>query len=182
MNANTAARQIDRIWHERLAGVPFASWQVRLADDVLTQERPERVFSAASMIKTPLAALIAEDVTSGRRHWGDRVDVEETMRAPGDGLLSGMDLPRTLALDEALTLMIAVSDNTATNAVIDLLGGLGAVNDRMAQTGWTARVLRSVGGRDVARDAERLGADPVLVGLTQPVRHLAAQDGKHSLE
>jgi beta-lactamase class A len=158
----SVGRAVQDIWREQLATVRFASWQVRLADAVLTQEVPERVFSGASMIKTPLAALIAEDIASGQRHWGDPIEVEEPMRAPGDGLLSGMDLPRTLALDEAVTLMVAVSDNTATNAVIDTLGGLGSVNARMAHAGWSARILRTVGGRDVARDVERLAADPDL--------------------
>jgi beta-lactamase class A len=158
----SVARAVQDIWRERMATVPFASWQVRLTDTVLTQELPERVFSGASTIKTLLAALIAEDIVSGQRHWSDPVEVEEPMRAPGDGLLSGMDLPRALALDVAVTLMVAVSDNTATNAVIDALGGLGAVNARMVHTGWSARILRTVGGRQVARDAERLAADPNL--------------------
>jgi len=155
-------RQIEEIWREELATVPFASWQVRLSDEVLTQEVPERVFSGASMIKTPLAALIAEDIVSGDRRWSDPVEVEEAMRAPGDGLLSGMDLLRTLALDEAVTLMIAVSDNTATNAVIDSLGGVGTVNARMAHAGWSAQILRSIGSRDVAHHGEQFAVDPGL--------------------
>jgi beta-lactamase class A len=142
--------------------VPFASWQVRLGDAVLAQEAPERVFSGASMIKTPLAALIAEDIVSGRRDWSDRIEVQEDMRAPGDGLLTGMDLPRALALEEVVMLMVAVSDNTATNAVIDTLGGLGAANARAAQAGWSARIRRTSGGRDVADDANQLAADPGL--------------------
>lgn len=158
----SVAREIDDIWRERLARVPFASWQVRLGDEVITQEAPERVFSAASMLKTPLAALIFEDIMSSQRQWSDAVQVEEVMRAPGDGLLSGMKLPRILALDEAVTLMIAVSDNTATNAVIDVLGGLDAVNARMAHAGWRARIQRSIGGRDVANDAEQFAADSDL--------------------
>jgi beta-lactamase class A len=158
----SVAREIDDIWRERLARVPFASWQVRLGDEVLTQEAPERVFSGASMLKTPLAALISEDVVSGQRQWCDAVQVAEVLRAPGDGLLSGMKLPRTLALDEALMLMIAVSDNTATNAVIDALGGLDAVNARLAHAGWRARVRRSIGGRDVASDAEQFAAESDL--------------------
>lgn len=158
----SAARHVDDIWREHLAAVPFASWEVRMADEVLTQEAPERVFAAASMIKTSLAALIVEDITSGRRQWSDHVEIAEVMRAPGDGLLSGMALPRTLALDEAVTLMISVSDNTATNAVIEALGGLDDVNARMAHAGWQARILRSVGGREVARGVEQFAADSNL--------------------
>jgi beta-lactamase class A len=158
----SVVRQIDDIWRERLAAVPFASWQVRLADAELTREVPDRVFSGASMIKTPLAALIAEDIASRERHWRDPVEVQAPMRAPGDGLLGGLDLPRTLALDEVLTLMVAVSDNTATNAVIDTLGGLATANARLAHAGWSARILRTAGGVDVAPDAEQFAADPKL--------------------
>jgi beta-lactamase class A len=125
--------------------VPSASWRVELDGDVLTEHEPERPFSGASMIKTPLAALLVADLAAGRRAWTDQVPVSEVMRAPGDGLLCGLALPRTVALDELLTLMIAVSDNTATNAVIECLGGLEAANARMREAGWSARVNRWIG-------------------------------------
>lgn len=153
---------IDRIWRHHLDPVPFASWQVRLDDLVLTEETPDRPFSGASMIKTALAALVADDVIAGHRTWRDAVWVAQVMLAPGDGLLSGMSLPRTIPLDEALTLMIAVSDNTATNALVETLGGLAAVDERMTSAGWSARLLRWVGSKRVLNGAERVSADPRL--------------------
>ncbi len=126
---------------------------MRLGDELLTEREPRRLFSGASLIKTPIAALVAEDVAAGRRGWGDPVTVGQRMRAPGDGLLRSLELPRTIALDEALVLMVAVSDNSATNALVALLGGLQVVNERLRDAGWSSRMRRWIGGRDaVATD------------------------------
>jgi beta-lactamase class A len=133
---------------------------VRLGGELLTERDPLRLFSGASLIKTPIAALVAEDVAAGRRAWDDPVSVGKEMRAPGDGLLRGLELPRTIALDEALMLMVAVSDNSATNALVALLGGLEAVNERLGEAGWSSRIRRWIGGAHTA-DAD-LPADPSL--------------------
>jgi beta-lactamase class A len=133
---------------------------VRLDDELLTERDPGRLFSGASLIKTPLAALVTEDVAAGRRAWDDPVAIDIQMRAPGDGLLRGLELPRAVALDEALMLMIAVSDNTATNAFVALLGGLDRVNERLREAGWSSRIRRWIGGRHAVDDD--LPADPSL--------------------
>jgi len=151
---------LDAIWRARLAAFPAAAWQVRLGDDLLTERDPGRLFSGASLIKTPIAALVTVDVASGRRDWDDPVSVGIEMRAPGDGLLRGLELPRTVALDAALMLMVAVSDNSATNALVVLLGGLDAVNERLRAAGWSSRIRRWIGGRHVV--AAELPADPAL--------------------
>jgi beta-lactamase class A len=133
---------------------------VRLDDELLTERDPARLFSGASLIKTPIAALVTEDVAAGRRAWDEPVAIDDEMRAPGDGLLRSLELPRSIALDEALMLMIAVSDNSATNALVALLGGLDAVNERLRDAGWSSRIRRWIGGRHAV--ADDLPADPAL--------------------
>ena len=159
------ATAIDALWRSQLVDVPVCSWQVRLNDRVLTEHELDRRFSGASMIKTPIAAVVVDDVTAGHRSWRDDVVVTEEMRAPGDGLLRSLQLPRRVSLDVALTLMIAVSDNTATNALIDALGGLDVLNERMAAQGWSSRARRWIGGQRVANGSEGFIEDD---GLPSP--------------
>lgn len=166
---HTTASAVDEAWRHAMAAVPVASWQVRLNDEVLTEREPHRLFSGASMIKTPLAALFVEDLAAGCRAWDDKVAVTEEMRAPGDGLLRNLDLPRAVTLDKVLMLMIAVSDNTATNALIAAAGGLEAVNERMERAGWSSRVRRWIGGQHVVDDGEDVAGDrglPSAAGLS----------------
>lgn len=153
MSSTPHAIRIDAAWRGRLTALPAAAWQVRLGETVLSERDPGRLFSGASMIKTPIAALVAEDVAAGRRAWDDPVAIFPSMRAPGDGLLRSLDLDldrgrgrgRAVALDEALMLMIAVSDNTAANALVALLGGLDAVDERLHGAGWSSRMRRWIG-------------------------------------
>lgn len=175
---SNASGQIDAAWRARLASLPVASWQVRLDDELLTERDPERLFSGASLIKTPIAALVTEDVAARRRGWDDPVAVATQMRAPGDGLLRSLELPRTIALDEALMLMIAVSDNTATNALVALLGGLDAVNERLTDAGWSSRIRGWIGGRR-AGEAD-LPADPSLPSAAGASR-ICASDHQDAL-
>ena len=52
----------------------------------------------------------------------------------GSGVLLFLDTPASLTLKDVLTLMVIMSDNTATNLAIDKLG-LDAVNARIAWMG-----------------------------------------------
>ena len=67
--------------------------------------------------------------------------------AVGDGVLATWPLPVTLPLHAVAQLMTALSDNTATNAVVDTLGGLEVVNDALAAAGCASRMRRWVTGR-----------------------------------
>jgi beta-lactamase class A len=139
---------LDDAWRAALEPrVPFASWSVRVGDEVLASHRPERMYSSASMVKTFLlaAALAGRDA-------GEPVAVTRAHVAPGDGVLRELTLPLVLPLRDVLMLMIAVSDNTATAAVLELLGGPSEVNAGLAAHGYATRVR----------------PDPVDLGLPTP--------------
>jgi beta-lactamase class A len=114
--------------------VPHASWLVTRGDEVLAEHDAERMFSSASMIKTFLLAAALE-----RGDLSDEVPVEE--RVEGDGVLKLIDLPVRRPMKELLSLMIAISDNTATRAVVRALGGAEEVNAWLAAEGFASRVL-----------------------------------------
>jgi beta-lactamase class A len=88
------------------------------------------------MIKTLIAAVVPPE------RLADRVTVDDP--APSDGILR-FRLPAEHRLADLVLFMVAVSDNTATNAVIRHLGGVDAVNERIAARGWASRLHREVG-------------------------------------
>ncbi|MGA7525203.1 MAG: serine hydrolase [Acidobacteriaceae bacterium] len=82
----------------------------------------------ASVIKLTVLYTALQQIRAGRVHFDDKLILTKKDQVPGSGVLLFLDTPLTLTLKDALTLMIAVSDNTATNLVIDHLG-LKAIDD-----------------------------------------------------
>jgi beta-lactamase class A len=76
----------------------------------------------ASVIKLGILYTALQQIRAGRAHFDDRLMLHHEDQVPGSGVLLFLDTPHTLTLKDALTLMIAVSDNSATNLVIDDLG------------------------------------------------------------
>jgi beta-lactamase class A len=95
----------------------------------------DRVMPTASLIKFPVLIEAYLQLDEGKHALRDEVTLRERDKVPGSGLLSlhfseGAKFPYR----DVLRLMTAVSDNTATNLVLDRVG-LKAVNDRMAAWG-----------------------------------------------
>jgi beta-lactamase class A len=76
----------------------------------------------ASVIKLGILYTALQQIRAGRVHFDDLLMLQHDDQVPGSGVLLFFDTPQTLTLKDALTLMIAVSDNTAANLVIDDLG------------------------------------------------------------
>jgi beta-lactamase class A len=105
----------------------------------LTAPREERaldigetgLFKAASTVKVALAALVVKGVDGGTWTLDTEVGVRAEDVVGGNGTLQHeppQTYPRTITLDRLTRLMITVSDNTATNVLLDLGGGPPAVN------------------------------------------------------
>jgi beta-lactamase class A len=73
-------------------------------------------------------------VRSGKAHFDDKIALAKTDQVPGSGVLLFFDAPLSLTLKDVLTMMIVMSDNSATNLVIDHLG-LENINARIAKLG-----------------------------------------------
>ena len=92
-------------------------------EDTQTKEtftiNPGRVFPSASVIKLPLLALLLEDAQRGRVDLESPIGIAPENRVGGTGILSEMPENITLPLSCYAKLMIILSDNAATNTVID---------------------------------------------------------------
>jgi beta-lactamase class A len=79
-------------------------------------------FPSASLIKVLVLAELLREVDAGERSLEDRVVVVREDAVGGSGTLKDERLPQALSLGQLAGLMISVSDNTATNVLIDELG------------------------------------------------------------
>jgi beta-lactamase class A len=84
--------------------------------------------------------LAYREIDQGTLNPDERSRLRDEDRIPGSGVLSHMHEGLELTLADLLLLMIAVSDNTATNLVLDHTG-LEAVNATMQSLGMTDSVL-----------------------------------------
>jgi beta-lactamase class A len=76
----------------------------------------------ASVIKLTILLEAMDEVREGRASLDEKIVLKKDDQVGGSGMLGLMDTPLALTLKDALTLMIAVSDNTATNLMIDRFG------------------------------------------------------------
>ncbi len=88
----------------------------------------------ASVIKVAILAEAMLQVKEGKLHLDDALTLAAADRVPGSGLLQDLQPGLRLTLEDAMTMMIVLSDNTATNLVLDKVG-IPNVNRRMAELG-----------------------------------------------
>lgn len=102
---------------------------------------PDRIFPAASMIKIPVMYEIMRQAAAGNMDLDQLLTVEEEFRVDGAGILKELRPGISMTIRELVTLMIILSDNTATNLLIHLLG-MDTVNQTMQRLGLRSTVLQ----------------------------------------
>lgn len=93
---------------------------------------PERQFMAASTIKLPMLCY----ALSTDADLGQSVPVAPKTLAQGSGVLKDLSPGLSLPLLDILTLMIVVSDNTATNVTLEHFGHKRPFNAYFRANGW----------------------------------------------
>jgi len=83
----------------------------------------DTVFPQASSIKIPILLELLRQAQTGKVKLEERVELKRAMMAGGDGVLQRFgNGTSALGLRDLATLMIVLSDNTATNILIDRVG------------------------------------------------------------
>jgi len=103
-------------------------------DDLQIAFNADGVFPAASLAKLPIAVEFLRRVDLGQFGLGERWDTSSVPRVGGSGVLDSLDPTTQLTLAELCTLMLIVSDNTAANVLLDLVG-MGEVNESLSRMG-----------------------------------------------
>jgi hypothetical protein len=87
-----------------------------------------------SVVKIYVLAAIGEAIRSGDLSWDDEVVIRDELKSLPTGILQDSESGDTVSLLEAAELMISISDNTATDHLINLVGR-EAVESVMADFG-----------------------------------------------
>jgi beta-lactamase class A len=124
----------------------------------------EKIFPAASTIKFPILVALFEEVDAGRIKLNETLVMRRDLMTGGSGTLQYKRPGTKLSVLETATKMITISDNTATNMIIDRLGGKAKLNQRFQSWGLQNTVIRNLLGdfkgtnTTSAKDLVRLGA------------------------
>ena len=90
---------------------------------VETGERIERLgdqpFQTASLIKVPILVTLYDRIAKGELSLDDRVRVLRVDKVPGSGMLQSFHDGLEVTIADLAMLMITISDNTATNLLLD---------------------------------------------------------------
>jgi len=141
----------------------------------------EEPFPAASVIKVPIMAEVFRQAEEGKFRLDQRLKLTAEDQVGGSGILQALSPGLELPILDLVTLMIIVSDNTATNMLLDLVG-LDQVNSYMTALGLKNTVVYN---KLMVIPAERKGMNTVtpwdmtrlleLMALGKVVSHRACQ-------
>ena len=126
---------------ELIARAPFRVGALARSTDgeTLLAHEADRPFPAASVIKVPVMMALYADAADGRIDLAEQLTTGD--RVDGSGVLRDMPDAAALSVRDLAALMMILSDNTATNRVIERLG-VERVAALMTQWGLTATALR----------------------------------------
>ncbi len=96
--------------------------------------RADEPVQTASVIKLPIMLEAMYQVRAGKHRLDERLRLTEGNQVAGSGVMMLLDPGLQPTLKDTMTLMIVLSDNTATNVMIDAVG-IPAVNARLAAMG-----------------------------------------------
>ena len=137
---------LSQRWYELASGEPdlTASAFVLVLDDGRYAElTPDTRLPAASSIKAPILVTALELIDTGELQWHEPLVLNREIVAGGAGWMGSRPLGTSFPAHEVATEMIRVSDNTATNLLIQRIGGREVLNSRFNALGLSSTVVNS---------------------------------------
>ncbi|MGI8418437.1 MAG: serine hydrolase [Nakamurella sp.] len=155
----------------------------------------DEVFTSASLIKLPVMVTVLQQAEAATLPLSRRLAVQPAARVGGAGILTELADVAAVSVRDLLTLMIIISDNMATNVLIDAVG-MAAVNAAIAGAALPHTELRrtlmntSAAGRglenrtsasDMARLLELIATGRGLFATEEPYRRARAVLGRQQV-
>jgi len=130
----------------------------------------DRQFKSASCVKIPLMIEIFRQIDRGERKLDDRFVMRDSDKAVGSGVMLDLHDGMEFTLNDLIYLMISISDNTATNVLIDM-AGMDAVNATMRELEMTGSNLgRKMKGRPaIEGEVENLATTDDYVTVVEAI-------------
>jgi len=143
----------------RIGSAYSGKWTYALTDLISGEQighDQDDVMPTASLIKVPVLTALYHAVNEGRVSLTDRTCYGDEHRCLGSGVLSRMTPGVEMTVRDAAVLMIIISDNSATNMVIDLVG-LEQVNETMRGFGLErTTIFQRLGDTKAGLDARKM--------------------------
>lgn len=144
--APTAAPTLTELLEHQLE--PFhARTGVYVKDLATGQEagvRADQAFNSFSVIKLAIMVRAFQLSDANTLNLDERVEVRRQDLRDGSGMLYAFDPGLRVTLRDLLTQMIATSDNTATDMMLERVGGLAALNAWLKEAGYgSTRMVQS---------------------------------------
>ena len=95
----------------------------------------DRRMETMSTIKIPLMVEVFEQIKAGKFKLADKYTFVEADSQPGTGTIQRLDPGAVMTVKDLITMMIVVSDNTATEVLYRMVGGPDVVNARLDTLG-----------------------------------------------
>ena len=147
---------------------------VRQENVVLASHNPDKPLAVASAFKLGVLSVLQEDIRDGRRAWSDIAVLSKEHRSLPTGQMQDWPVGSPVTLHTLALLMISISDNTATDLLMDMVG-----RDRVAaKLGMTSSDLLTT-REFFALKADKLARDTWL--RAGPDRIKVAQKAAESL-
>ncbi|AFY72282.1 beta-lactamase class A [Synechococcus sp. PCC 7502] len=99
--------------------------------------------ASASMIKIPVLVAFLQDVDAGKARLDEQLVLSKDVIVGESGGLQYEPVGTKISALETITLMIIISDNTATNMIIKRIGGIEEANQRFLSWDLTSTVIRN---------------------------------------
>jgi beta-lactamase class A len=103
-----------------------------------------QTIAAASTIKIPLLLAFFQDVDAGKITLNEKLTMTEAVKVGEAGTMQYQPVGTQFTALETATKMIVISDNTATNMILERLGGKDAVNQRFQEWGLENTVINNI--------------------------------------
>lgn len=100
----------------------------------------EEKYETASTIKVYILAALFDEIEKGNKSLKDMLEYKQSHAVDGSGIMSSLEVGTVLSVKNLATLMIIVSDNIATNILIDYLG-IDTINTSIQRLGCKDTVL-----------------------------------------
>lgn len=107
----------------------------------------DKQMDTMSVIKIPLMVEAFRQIEAGKFKLTDRITLKESDKRPGTGVIRSLDPGAVLTIKDLITLMIIVSDNTATDLMFEKVGGITSVNELMRSYGFNS--IKATGTTEV---------------------------------
>ena len=145
--------EIIEITHGLEGTIGIAVKHLQTGEEVLVEG--DTLFPTASVFKLPLLVELYRQVEEGHISLDQRLVMTEEAKVPGSGILRELSPGLEMKARDYVTLMMMLSDNTATDMLLDLVG-IENVDKNLRRMGFDkTRVVASC--RDMLFDLAGLG-------------------------